>query len=115
MRLIRKGNLGPADKTPCNPKKGIPYKNSGGYIVQFVDGKKQLAHRFVMAQILGRALESWENVHHKNGIRDDNRPENLELWVIPQTSGRRAVDLAEWVVETYPELIQEVLARKQVS
>lgn len=87
-----------------------PYVDTSGYIRERVEGQKQgiLQHRIVMEKHLDRALLPGENVHHKNGIRSDNRWENLELWVTSQPSGKRVADLvkyAQWILESYQPLL----------
>ena len=56
-------------------------------------------HILVAEEMLGRYLLEGETVHHRNGVCDDNRPENLELWVRPQPSGIRASDAVAWALE----------------
>ena len=64
-----------------------------GYVRYSRDGIIQLQHRRVMEQMLGRKLLRQESVHHKNGVRHDNRPKNLELWSSNHGSGQRITDL----------------------
>jgi hypothetical protein len=87
-------------------KDGSGYINTQGYRTLHRPGHPTadrrgnlLEHRMVMSDLLGRPLYDDENVHHINGVRDDNRPEYLELWSSSQPAGQRVEDKLAWARE----------------
>jgi len=104
---LRKGQ----ELRPLRVAEFKPYINKQGYVQEQVidhpNARKRkgrsrlqiLQHVRVMSDLLGRPLLPGETVHHKNGVKTDNRPTNLELWVRHQPSGQRAIDLVVWAKE----------------
>ena len=85
-----------------NWKGGIT-RHKAGYVMVRAPGHPRarrsryvFEHILVAEELLGRYLEPDESIHHRNGVRDDNRPENLELWTRPQPSGIRVSDAIHW-------------------
>ena len=111
-----------------NPSwKGGRHLTDSGYVQVYVDRESPyycmsdskgyvLEHRLVMAMRIGRPLLKQEIVHHINGVRDDNRPDNLEVLPNPQEHGgykgcsncslRKEIRLLSWQVRELREQLQ---------
>jgi hypothetical protein len=95
------------------PMEGGRTRHKAGYVMIWSSGhpragKSQYVfeHILVMERLLGRYMLPEESVHHRNGVKDDNGPENLELWTRPQPAGIRVSDAVAWareILARYPE------------
>lgn len=70
--------------------RGLPHADKKGRIAE---------HTYIMMNHLKRPLHKGETVHHINGIKHDNRIENLELWNTSHPPGQRVEDKIKWCKE----------------
>lgn len=99
-------------------KKQNGYLGSDGYKIIYKENHPNAwtcgrihEHVWVMSEYLGRSITNKETIHHKNGVRSDNRIENLELWHKKHPSGQRVEDKIKYYIEFLNEYGYDVIKR----
>lgn len=101
MRVLTNGapgKVGPIHDGSGYIKDGYRIINKPGH--PNANAKSAIAeHVYVMSNVLNRPIVRGETVHHKNGIRHDNEPSNLELWTKNHPSGQRVSDRIDYAIK----------------
>jgi hypothetical protein len=128
-RLVSRGRTNSCGCSRWGPHGEGHYKKNGYVLVYALghpnaqkEGRRNnrkvyvLEHVKVMSDVLGRPLLPHERVHHKNAIRDDNRPENLELWSLHHPTGGRVEDKTlwakEWLALYEPDALSDIVRKE---
>ena len=111
------GRAGKKSKVYCSNRCSKMVRNgstiANGYKCIRVNGKRTYEHRLIVEKTLGRSLRKDEVIHHNNGDKLNNRPENLT--VMSQKIHRSLVDyLAGLWIKEHPDLVNQV-TRKYAS
>jgi hypothetical protein len=78
--------------SPQRPPKILKVRNCRGYLKIKLDGVMRFTHRIVAAAFIGPSPSPIHAINHKDGIKWNNRPENLE-WVTPSENSRHSFAL----------------------
>ena len=100
--------------------------DTGGYVLVilrtdspfFLMGQRSgyvLEHRLVMAQHLGRCLTYKEQVHHLNGIKTDNRFENLVLTTQKEHHARQTIPLEKRIKELEETIRNQAIRIRRIE
>lgn len=96
--VCRLSALNAIERYSRNPSLNARQLSHTGYVRVWNGSRLVMEHRYVMATVIGRPLTPVERVHHINGIRHDNRPENLKLYA----------SQAEHMREAHPDLVRNL-------
>lgn len=112
----RKGNKHPSWKGGRRiDRHGYVLVNNSKYPGSEKKANTTAEHLVVMARYLGRPIRPGETVHHRNGIKTDNKIKNLELWRSSHPSGQRVSDLVAWAKQLLGEYSPESLSSKTLE